>query len=141
LLSFVVHAQDMGELGSVACQGQGPECQENIVTEKDLKNPADKGTMKLVSAGASLLYMGGVLNGVIKLPAFMGDVAKICASSGLLVAANLLAFMNARGNGSKIKAELAAIKEEAKQLQEKLENEELRRSKEFQIEVFDFYMR
>lgn len=141
LLSFSVRAQDMGELGSIACQGQGPECQENIVTEQDLKNPADKGTMKLVSAGASLLYMGGVLNGVIKLPAFMGDVAKICASSGLMVAANLLAFMNARGNGKKIKAELAAIKEEAKQLQEKLENDELRRSKEFQIEVFDFYMR
>lgn len=141
LLSFLLQAQDMNELGNLACEDKGTDCRESILAEGELKNPADKGTMKLLSAGASLLYMGGVLNGVVKLPAFMGDVAKICVGSGLTVATNLLAFMNARGNGKKIQSELATIKEEAKQLQEKLESEDLRRSHEFQIEVFDFYMR
>lgn len=140
-LSLAVHAQDMGAIGTAACEGQGPDCQENIVTEGDLKNPASKGTMKLVSAGASLLYMGGVLNGVLKLPAMMGDVAKICISSGLGVAANLMAFMRARGNGKEIKGELKAIKDEAVALQAQLESEGFQATKEFQIEVFDFYMR
>lgn len=139
--SGYLYAQDLKEVESVACQNQGPECSQNAVTESDLKNPHDNGTMKLVSAGASLLYMGGVLNGVVAMPAFMGDVANICIGSGLNVGANLLAFMNARGNGKKIKTELSTIQKEAQELKDQLENEELRRSKEFQIMVFDFYMR
>ena len=139
--SGYLYAQDLKEAQSVACQNQSAECNENAVTESDLKNPHDKGTLKLVSAGASILYMGGVLNGMVAMPSFMGDVASICIGSGLNVAANLLAYMNARGNGKKIKTELSAIQREAQELKEQLEDEELRRSKEFQIMVFDFYLR
>lgn len=138
--SLGLGAQDLKDMEQTACKGQDAECQQTAVKESDLKNPADKGTMNLVSAGASVLYMGGVLDGVLTLPAFMGDVAKICVSSGLMVAANVMAFMNAKGNGGKIEKELDRIKADAEKLKEKLENEELRRSKEFQIEVFDFYI-
>tara|TARA_R110000868_G_scaffold132381_3_gene343282 strand:- start:731 stop:2359 length:1629 start_codon:yes stop_codon:yes gene_type:complete len=141
LISLNLYAQDMGSLGSAACEGLGPDCQENIVTESDLENPADKGTMKLLSAGAGLLYMGGILNGALTLPVFAGPGQNMCVSAGLGVAAHLIAFMRAKSNGKKIEAELQSIRDEALALQEKLESEGFEANKEFQIEVFDFYMR
>ena len=141
LVSFNLYAQDMGSLGAAACEGQGADCQENIVTESDLNNPADKGTMKLLSAGAGLLYMGGILNGALTMPVFTGSGKNMCISSGLGVAAHIMTFMRAKSNGKAIKAELKSIKDEALALQEKLESEGFEANKDFQIEVFDFYMR
>ena len=91
LLAPILHAQDTyTDLENTACQGQAAseECKVNNISGGDTKNDADNGNMKLVAAGASILYMGGVLEGVVAMPSFMGDVANICVGSALNLAAN-----------------------------------------------------
>src|SRR5690606_14966059 len=142
LLAPLASADTYSEFENTACTGQAntADCKQNNVDKGEIKNNADNGNMKLISAGASSLYMGGVLEGVVAMPSFMGDVANICVGSALNLAANLAAFINAKGNGKKIDSELDAIARDAQRLKERLEDEELRRSKEFQIEIFDFYL-